>query len=125
VTATDQPGTPLRARERQQLLANLHALGAPESEARAEAALRVAELVARKGLSWEALLDAGEPMEEPEAPADWRAQALDLLRHPALTPADRTFLRKVTNWRAPGTDALARLRAIAERVGQTPGGTGE
>jgi hypothetical protein len=71
------------------------------------------------------LFDAGEPMEEPEAPADWRVQALDLLRHAGVTAADKAFLRKVTNWRAPGMDGLTRLRAIAERAGQTPGGTGE
>jgi hypothetical protein len=113
----DEPGTPLRAKERKQLLANLHALGAPEPEARAEAALRVSALVARKGLSWEALFDAGEPAPDTAPPDDWRARALDLLRHRGVTAAERIFLRKMTNWRAPGTDGLTRLREIAERVG--------
>ena len=112
----DQAGTPLRVKERKQLLADLEALGAPETETRAEAARRVAGLVARKGLSWAALLDAGEPAEEVAVPADWRAQALDLLRHPGTATHERAFLRRLSGWRAPGVDGLARLRAIAERV---------
>lgn len=75
-------------------------------------------------MSWEAVIDAGEPVDEPAAPPDWRVQALDLLRHPGLSAADPTFLRRVANWRAPGADGLARLREIGERVGSVASGAG-
>lgn len=110
-------GAPLRAKERVQFLGHLAALGAPDPETRAAAALRVAQTMARKGLSWSTLIPGTEPGEQGDAaPADWRAEALELVRNPELAEADRAFLLKLAAWRAPGVNGLRRLREIAGRV---------
>ena len=115
--ATNAAGTPLRLTDRKKLLAYLAALGAPEPEIRAGAALKADEMVKRKGLTWFALIPAAEQNDtvNETPPPGWRADVLALLNRPDLTPIDRAFLQKLAHWRAPGADGLHRLRAIAER----------
>ena len=102
-------GAPLRMVERRQLLNHLATLAAPDSGTRADAALKVAELVARKGLSWPALIPAAETGDGDDVapPADWRADVAALLARPDLGSADRAFLAKLSGWRAPGVEGGA------------------
>ena len=106
-------GTPLRMVERARLR-HLAALGAPDPGIRAEAAMKVAALVQRKGLDWPALIPAVEVgvTADVTPPPDWRAEVVALLARPDLDPVDRVFLHKLAGWRAPGADGLRRLREI-------------
>lgn len=111
-------GTPLRTVERRQLLNQLATLGAPDPATRADAALKVADTMARKGLSWSMLIPGAEvgTTSDVTPPPEWRAEVVALLARPDLDPADRAFLHKLSGWRAPGGDGLRRLREIGERV---------
>ena len=111
--------TRLRAQERKRLLAHLDALAAPDPDERAEAARKAADLLARKGLSWAALIPKSDKAHgaDREPPTDWRADVLALLTRPDLDPSDRAFLHKLAGWRAPGADGLRRLREAMARTG--------
>ena len=115
-------GATLRETERRQLLAALATLGSPDPASRAEAALKVSNMMARKGLSWSTLLPATEAGNGGDSapPPDWRAEVVALLARPDLDPVDRLFLHKMAGWRAPGADGVRRLREIGERVAAGP-----
>ena len=115
---TDNAMTSLRQTDRRRLLAHLVKLGDENPDLRAKAALAATELLRRKGLGWSALVPTGSGKAGGNGLAhDWKAQALELANHLDLTPAERAFVLKLAGWRSPGADGMARLRAIAERVG--------
>ena len=104
----------LRLTDRKVLLRHLSKLSAPDPEQRAQAALEASELLRRKGVPWTALI----PLEREDEPVGgWPAPATRLLDHPDLTAEERAYVKKVSVWRSPGTDCLARLHGIAQRVG--------
>ncbi len=107
----------LRHTDRKRLLGHLLHLGDPSPERRAQAALDATGLLERKGLSWSALLPPGRAADTGTVPHDWQRTALALSVHPGVTPNESVFLNKLSGWRAPGADGLARLRDIADRVG--------
>ncbi len=115
MTAT---GTPLRARERKRLLDHLDALAAPDPADRAEAARKAADLLAKKGLAWAALIPVHDRDHDDDEPThDWRADLVATRARPDIDPSDRAFLHKLAGWRAPGADGLRRLRQIMARIG--------
>ncbi len=107
----------LRLTDRKRLLTLLGRLGDTDPELRAKAALEAAELVRRKGVSWGALVPPARSDVADNAPEGWPAPAVALLGNPALTEAERAFLRKASSWRTPGASGMAQLQAIAARVG--------
>ena len=112
-------GVPLRMLDRRRLLAHLSDLGSSEPECRARAALAATDLLHRKGLSWESLI-AGVTREDAgggHSSDNWHMKVFALLDRCDLTADERSFLLKMSAWRAPGIEGLKRLRAIAERVG--------
>ena len=109
------PPATLRLTDRKVLLRHLAKLDAPDPERRAEAALAASDLLRRKGVPWTALIPLDR--EESSAPEGWPVQARRLLDHPGLTQDERLYVRKVAAWRSPGTDCLARLQLIAQRLG--------
>ncbi len=108
------PPPSLRMTDRKVLLRYLAKLADADPSTRADAALKASELLQRKGVPWTAFI----PLERrDESAGDWPAPATRLLDHPDLTTDERLYVRKVAAWKSPGTDCLARLQAIAERVG--------
>ena len=107
----------LRLTDRKRLLTLLGRLGDADPELRAKAALEAADLVQRKGVSWGALVLPARTDVADNAPEGWPAPAVALLGNPALTEAERAFLRKASSWRTPGASGVAQLQAIAARVG--------
>ena len=105
----------LRMTDRKALLRHLAKLADADPTTRADAALKASELLQRKGVPWIAFIPLER--ETSNAPAAWPAPATSLLDHPDLTKDERAYVRKVAAWKSPGTDCLARLQAIAERVG--------
>lgn len=113
----DAAMTSLRQTDRRRLLAYLVKLGHQDPEQRAQAALDATALLQRKGLDWSALVPTGSGKTAGGLVHDWKMQAIELANHAALTPSERTFALKVAAWKSPGADGLARLQAIAERIG--------
>ena len=112
----DQIAPPtLRMTDRKVLLRYLTKLADADPTTRANAALKASELLQRKGVPWSAFIPLER--EAADAPAEWPTPATRLLEHPDLTVDERLYVRKVAAWKSPGTDCLARLQAIAERVG--------
>ena len=74
------------------------------------------QLLEGKGISWDALVPVDRAEPSAVTPPDWRSVALDLATHPGITPTERSYVLKVSAWKAPGVEGLARLRAIAERL---------
>ncbi len=109
------PPPSLRMTDRKVLLRHPAKLADADPTARADAALKASELLQRKGVPWTAFIPLER--EASNAPAEWPAPATRLLDHPGLTNDERLYVRKVAAWKSPGTDCLARLQAIAERVG--------
>lgn len=113
----DDAITSLRQTDRRRLLALLVKLGDQDPEQRAQAALDATALLQRKGLDWSALVPTGSGKAVGGLAHDWKMQAIELANHAALTPTERAFALKVAGWKTPGADGLARMQAIAERVG--------
>ena len=114
----DNAMTVLRQTDRRRLLSHLVKLGDENPDLRAQAALAATELLRRKGLTWGALVPTGSGKVGGDGLAhNWKEQAIELANHASLTAAERAFTLKLAGWRSPGADGLARLRAIAERVG--------
>ncbi len=112
----DQISPPtLRMTDRKTLLRYLTKLADADPTARADAALKASELLQRKGVPWTAFIPIER--EASGAPIKWPATAAHLLTHPDLTAEERAYVKKVSVWRAPGADCLARLQAIAQRIG--------
>ena len=105
----------LRMTDRKLLLKYLAKLADADPTTRADAALKASELLQRKGVPWSAFIPLDR--DAADVPGEWPAPATRLLDHPGLTNDERLYVRKVAAWKSPGTDCLARLQAIAERVG--------
>ncbi len=120
--ALSLPLTALRLTDRRALLRHLAKLGDPDPQRRADAGLAAAELLQRRGVRWDALV----PLETAEEPATerWPDVALQLLDRPGLTRDEMLWLRKVSAWRKPGHDGMAKVKAIAERLTQSPSARG-
>lgn len=116
--STDTAAASLRHTDRKRLLGHLLKLSDADPGRRAQAALNASELLRRKGLGWEALVPADRSEDATVSlPHDWQRRALAMSVHPGATPDERNFLNKLAGWKAPGQGGMARMQAIAERIG--------
>ena len=108
----------LRQTDRKCLLRHLANLGATDPEQRAKAALAAFELLQERGVTWAGLLQIDPDAGDDDVPVfDWRAAAEQLTVRADLSRSDRAFALRLTKWKAPGAEGLARLREIVARVG--------
>ena len=110
----------LRQTDRKCLLRHLANLGASDPEQRAKAALAASELLQERGVSWAGLLQIDPDAGDDVPVFDWRAAAEQLAVRADLSRSDRAFALRLTKWKAPGAEGLARLREIVARVGLDP-----
>ena len=103
----------LRPTDRKCLLRYLGKLGSPNPEQRAKAALAADNLLQDRGVSWAGLLGIAAAADDDTPVFDWKAAAERLAVHADLSASDRAYALRLTKWRAPGTEGLARLREMA------------